>query len=600
MSLGLWPAQANVMIPPVRVIDRIEQVDYSIENILVETWPRFFIGANLYLPQDTSHPHPAILIPHGHWPLGRLQDDPDVAEAAPGHPPAAGGCSHLAIGANFARLGFVALLYDMVGYNDSSQMPHRLEIDAGDQLWGVSLMGFQTWNSQRVLDYLSSRPEVDSSRIGLTGASGGASQSLMLAAVDERIQAMVPVNMVSAHMQGGCICENAPGLRLDTSNVEIAALFAPKPMRLIAATGDWTCNTPVIEGPAIQKIYQLLGAEEKFDWLQFNYEHNYNHVSRMAAYRWFQRWLQGIENDDAAEMPHCIEPVGKLQCTKQNFIGKHPLSAVKLKRSLKIAISKGLPSPIGSDTPLDNKAKRLYRTAFQHLFAYRYHDWMCELPAGKNSGPIKAWDGERFVGGYFETGKISHDACPNSLMLVYPEGDLALDLKDPEIIAPKRLLLPVGLCDTDKDEQDVFFTTYNRTQTIRHVTVITNAIEGLSRRVHRPVDLIGIGGTGALVLLAAAIVSERVRSLAVDMEFFKVRNEKSYQDRLFVPGILRFGDLKMAALLLSPKPLHLYQCNPGEWRLVRKHYKDINCSNRLLISQKPLTINSAARLSFVN
>lgn len=592
VALALWPQQAKTVIPPVRIVDRIEQAGYSIENILIETWPRFYVGANFYLPRDTPHPHPAILIPHGHWPLGRLQDDPDVADTTPGDPPAAGRCSHLAIGANFARLGFGALLYDMVGYNDAGRMPHRIAIDAGDQLWGVNLMGFQTWNSRRVLDYLTSRPEVDSSRIGLTGASGGASQSLMLAAVDERIQAMVPVNMVSAHMQGGCICENAPGLRLDTNNVEIAALFAPKPMRIIAATGDWTCNTPVLEGPAIGKIYRLLGAEEKYDWVQFNYEHNYNLISRRAAYRWFQRWLQGIESDETVETPHRIESAEKLRSTKRNFSLKHPISPVRLKQSMKRAIGEGLPSPIGRGAPLDNRAKRLYRVAFQRLFAHHFETWMCELAIGRSSGLIHVWDGERFVGGNFEVGLIDRRSNQNSLVLVYPEGDLPQTLEATEIITSKRLQMPIGLCDTDKSEHDVFFTTYNRTQAIHRVTAITNAIEGFSRRIHHPVDLIGIGGTGALVLLAAAVASERVRSVTVDLEFFKARDEESYRDRLFVPGILRFGDLRMAALLLSPRSLHIYQCIPGEWRAVRKYYNDINCSDRLLLSPKPLTTTS--------
>ena len=93
--------------------------------------------------------------------------------------------------------------------------------------------------------------------IGATGASGGATQTFMLAAIDDRIQFSAPVNMVSAIMQGGGLCENAPNLRLDTFNVEIASIMAPRPMILVSATGDWTKNTPTEEFPAIRAIYDL-------------------------------------------------------------------------------------------------------------------------------------------------------------------------------------------------------------------------------------------------------------------------------------------------------------------------------------------------------
>src|ERR1035438_5836151 len=71
------------------------------------------------------------------------------------------------------------------------------------------------------------------------------------------VRAAAPVNMVSFIMQGGCQCENAPGLRIGTSNVEIAAMMAPRPMLLVSATGDWTRNVPREEYPAIRSIYEL-------------------------------------------------------------------------------------------------------------------------------------------------------------------------------------------------------------------------------------------------------------------------------------------------------------------------------------------------------
>ena len=142
-----------------------------------------------------------------------------------------------------ARLGFVALTYDMVGYNDTVQTPHDFG-SRREQLWSFGSLGLQLWNSIRALDFLESLPDVDPGRLAITGESGGGTQTFLLAAVEDRIRYAVPVNMISAIMQGGGICENAPSLRLGTFNVEIGAMMAPRPMLMIAATGDWTKNTP--------------------------------------------------------------------------------------------------------------------------------------------------------------------------------------------------------------------------------------------------------------------------------------------------------------------------------------------------------------------
>src|SRR5258708_5429209 len=100
-------------------------------------------------------------------------------------------------------------------------------------------MGLQTWNSIRVLDFVSSLPEVDPSRIVITGASGGGTQSFITAALDERLTAAFPAVMVSTAMQGGCICENSSLLRVETGNIEMAGLIAPRPLGMSAAN-DWT------------------------------------------------------------------------------------------------------------------------------------------------------------------------------------------------------------------------------------------------------------------------------------------------------------------------------------------------------------------------
>src|SRR5260370_42399809 len=108
----------------------------------------------------------------------------------------------------------------------------------------------------------------------MTGESGGGTQTFLLTAVDDRVKFSVPVNMISVIMQGGGICENAPGLRFDPFNVECGAMMAPRPMLMVSATGDWTKNTPHEESPAIRSIYELYGKGDNVETVQIDAPHN--------------------------------------------------------------------------------------------------------------------------------------------------------------------------------------------------------------------------------------------------------------------------------------------------------------------------------------
>ena len=313
VSCGLWPMPEKTPLQA-QVFGKIEREGYSVEKVYLQPLPGFYLAGNLYRPLGRGRgPFPAILNPHGHWKEGRLTDTKDGSVAAR--------CI------SFARQGMIAFSYDMVGYNDTffpdqGDVPadkhyvrhHRFATNQADLLWNVSLMGLQTWDSIRALDFLVSLPDVDRKRLACTGESGGGTQTFMLGAVEDRLAVQAPIVMVSHTMQGGCACENAPGLRVEYSNMEIAAAAAPRPQILVAASGDWTKDTLTVEGPAIERIYQLLDAPDKLRYVRFDFGHNYNQTSREAVYDWFGKWLLKQPNPASLkEAPYQKEPDADLR-----------------------------------------------------------------------------------------------------------------------------------------------------------------------------------------------------------------------------------------------------------------------------------------------
>ena len=252
------------------IISSIQKMSgYIVENIAIESYPGYFITGNLYRPDIAKGKFAGILSPHGHWVDRRFSEEVQKR------------CATL------ARSGAIVFVYDMIGFGES------LEIDHDNFPKGLLL---QTWNSKRVLEYLLSRDDIDPDRIGITGASGGGTQTFLLTAIDERIKVSVPVCMVSAHMFGGCACESGMPIHKNTNyqtnNVEITALAAPRPLLLVSNGHDWTRNTPNIEFPYIKKVYALYNAEHKVVNVHLPSEkHDYGYNKRTAVYNFLSTHL---------------------------------------------------------------------------------------------------------------------------------------------------------------------------------------------------------------------------------------------------------------------------------------------------------------------
>ena len=242
---------------------------YSVQNIALESFPGFYVTGNLYTPSNLKPPFAGILSTHGHFADARFTEEEQMRNAS------------------LAQMGAVVFAYDMVGYGESTTVDHKMPI----------ALLLQTWNSKRVLDYLLSREDIDPERIAITGASGGGTQSFILGAIDSRLKVSVPVVQVSAHFFGGCVCESGMPIHKSqshqTNNVEIAALFAPKPQLLVSDGADWTKNTPKVEFPYLQEVYQVYDATAKIENAHFEKEkHNYGPSKRNAAYRFLSTYLE--------------------------------------------------------------------------------------------------------------------------------------------------------------------------------------------------------------------------------------------------------------------------------------------------------------------
>jgi dienelactone hydrolase len=591
VAAGLWPTPERCPLNA-QVFDRLERSGYSVEKVYFEGYPGFYVTGNLYRPLGRSGPFPGVLSPHGHWAYGRLQN------AELGSMPAR--CITL------ARQGYVVFNYDMVGYNDSRQVDHRFQGER-EALWGFGSLGLQLWNSIRAVDFLESLTDVDKERLACTGASGGGTQTFLLTAVDDRIKVSAPVNMISAHMQGGDVCENAPNLRIDTNNMEIGALMAPRPMIMVSATGDWTKNTLEVEYPAIRHIYELLGAEDKITAVRVNAEHNYNKESREYVYRWFGRWILGksyggesIEKDISPDRPADVLV----------FYGRPLPAGARTQKQVADEFVQRSSGQIEKLKPAELKGWESYRSAFEPALRYSL------MAAGPEPREVEAFaiqpeqkPAYRVVRFYLGR-KGKGDRVPatqwlprgnarvrRSVVLVHPQGAeafeqagmpgntvLALLKAGCAVLAPDTF--NTGRAAFQRTGQRNYFTTYNRTDDANRVQDILTSLAYAGAQIPGvPIKVAGYDGAGLWCLLARGLAQSDA-SWAIDGVQFEADSDQAYLKKLNIPGIRRAGDLRTAAILNLNGGLWIHNASatfPSQW--IRDVYQSMEKAGELRIER---------------
>ncbi|NLX14094.1 MAG: hypothetical protein GXY44_10630 [Phycisphaerales bacterium] len=562
VAVGLVPEPPRTPLNA-QIFGKIVRDGYSVEKVYFECLPGVYVTGNLYRPTNLDGQAPAVACPHGHWSRGRINHDDT--------------CSVPARCITLARLGAVVFAYDMIGYLDShEQFPH--DIDSPERaLWGLSAMAIQTWSGVRALDFLLSLPEVDPQRLAVTGASGGGTQAFILSAIDDRVQVAAPVNMISSTMQGGCPCENSPLLRIGTNNMEIGALFAPKPLLLISASGDWTSNTPQVEYPMIRGVYELYGASGKIHNFHVDAPHNYNQTSREAMYRFFGRWLfDRSDTDSITEGAITVEKDEDLLVWAERELPDNAVNLEQLTAQWKrMACARIEALRPGTKEHLAD-LEQLVRMGLKHIVASDYP--ALEKIGVRMAAPHLVYERDGQAVLVFATRRMS-TGLPHPSRLIISEGGgmYAPGVQAPPVSLvrvqslPPAAYLPSVVFDESQDirQQSAvkFFVTFNRTPAAMTIFNLLTAIQAESVQSDTSsVQIVGGGPLGPACLIARAMIppqeAEKMPAV-IDMNGWNGSGDEEYMNKLYLPMIQRIGGLEVVAAVAANGPIWLHNLGEG-------------------------------------
>jgi dienelactone hydrolase len=638
VALGLWPWPERTPLNA-RVQNSATRDGYIVEAVVIESLPGHFVTGSLYRPTGRAERLPAVLSPHGHWPGGRFQDieRADVAKAvASGAEPIEVSARHplQARAVHLARLGAVVFLFDLEGYADSVQIPsavaHGFKAERphmhGRERWGFfspqaelrlqSIMGLQTWNAMRALDYLASRDDVDPARIGVTGASGGGTQTFILAALDSRPAAFFPAVMVSTGMQGGCTCENANYLRIGTGNVEIAALAAPKPLGLTAAD-DWTREMERDGFPELQRVFALVAAPDRVRlWPFLQFPHNYNAPARAAMYEWFNQHLRLGHDRVPAERP--FEPLTRAEATVWTTTHPAPAGGDDHERDLLQQMTRRSQDALSALVPKIRTDMPRYRTIVGGAFSVLLGG---PLPSDEAIG-FEQERSDSIEGGAAAFGRLRRPstgaALPAVLLTrnaqtrgvlvwVSPAGKASLfaggapvpgvieawqarfDVLGVDVLGQGELQSPHLTGDrlrlvSERPYAGYTFG-YNRPLPAERVQDMLTAIRFARQRARGgEVLVMADGAAAAWAAGARALAGPEVTRAALDLGGFRFGQVDAIDSPDFLPGAVKYGDVPALLALSTPAALWVRDRSPDDLEITRRIYAVAGAQNGLRIA----------------
>lgn len=249
------------------VFSKVRKFDgYTVQNFYLETLPGLYVCGSIYSPAKKGK-YPLIICPNGHFGNGRYNDGQQQRLAT------------------LARMGAICVDYDLYGWGESA-----LQVGSeGHQTSDAHVI--QALNGISILDFMIDRKDVDATRVGVNGGSGGGTQSVLLSVIDPRYTAACPVVSLSSYFDGGCPCESGKPITRagsGTCNAELAAMFAPRPLCVVSDGKDWTNIVPENEYPYLQRIYGFYGATDNVSNVHLpNEGHDFGPNKRQAVYDFF-------------------------------------------------------------------------------------------------------------------------------------------------------------------------------------------------------------------------------------------------------------------------------------------------------------------------
>lgn len=585
-----------------QVTGTLDRGQYRIENIIFESFPKVYVTANLYLPAQGKAPYPAILAPVGHSDNGKAYHY----------------YQHLY--QNLARKGYVVLAYDPFGQGERLQYidpktgqslygPVGEHEQAGRPmvLYGDSFTLYCAWDGIRGLDYLISRPEVDSSRLGCTGQSGGGTMTMYLAALEPRLRAAVVSEGNSENVAGSFF--DPPGATDDAEQNVVGGLpfgidrgdlllaFAPKPLLICYTTHDeGVTYSPVYEESTtniyeeLQRAYEFFGAKDQVGLYASHLPHGLNFFNRTQTYAWFNRWLDNpAAGSEEAELDVFPEKQLNATSTGQVLTSLGGRSVVQLNTDRARIIMQKSPFQNGSINGAVLR-RRADEELTELLALPKLRTPLCSRI--RSSNPRKRVVIEEFqfesepgirIPGWFvapsfvssrhstilyltENGGDDVVAEPGSMDRLLGAGHAicAISLRGLGISLPRFPRGGPNYYDGEVHLDQRFAWTclvMGRPVIGQRVWDIMRAIDYLSSRPDvdtTQIRILGIGSAG-LAAMMATFLDNRPRSVLVDrtlVSYASILESENYSLKLawFVPGILRQFDLSDIAVGLSPRP----------------------------------------------
>lgn len=320
-SFGPWPERTPLNA---RTAKSTERDAYTIENVIFESRPKFFVTANLYVPKGLKGKAPGVILSCGHSHNGK---------AYPGYQSAAQG---------LVRQGYVALIFDPIGQGERLQHPDehlhsRVGVGVAEHcmvgnaqyLTGEFFGSWRAWDAMRALDYLLSRPEVDPKHVGITGNSGGGTMTTWLAAVEPRWTMAAPSCFVTTWRRNlenelPADTEQCPPaiLAAGIDYVDFLACMAPKPVVICAQEKDFFDVRGTLETfEKLKAVYKLFGAENKVSLHIGPGPHGFAQDAREAMYACFNR-ATGLGPSPVKEPQLRLEQDAVLQCTEKGQVSE--------------------------------------------------------------------------------------------------------------------------------------------------------------------------------------------------------------------------------------------------------------------------------------